>query len=147
MEAENGTYAGFGNIPVVSGSSGRRYIITVRANAAIFWDIKPPAAGKYYVWFRGAAPSAASDTVAVWANGIKQTYQFGAGAYSAAWQWSVLNQPGANGGLVLRVLDLLAGPQRLVLTSDEVGFRLDGLLITNDPTFVPNDSIPQIKIP
>jgi hypothetical protein len=131
----------------VKGVSGGRYVVSVRTGAALFCNINPPTAGIYYVWFRGLTKSAASDTMAVNVNGATLTYQLGAGFYSAAWQWSILNKPGTTAAPVLRALDLPAGTQRLVLTTNEIDIQLDGVLITNDPTFIPNDSTPYVKIP
>ena len=123
---------------------GGRYVYsTATDSGTAVWSFSIPVAGNYYVWCRVMAPDPQHDSFYARTNGGNEDiYDDAQGTWSASWQWSVLN--GRNGtGIPLtldpRIVVLSAGTNTLTVRGREVTSKLDRILITSDPAFIPTD--------
>jgi hypothetical protein len=157
VEAESGTEFS----PITVGSeaqaSGGQYIYTsTSSQGRATYSVNIPSAGSYFMWWRAFAPSSASNSFylnlyatsvnTAWTNICDIPPQ-------AGWRWSRVNRRSSSGtegtgSNNVRVLQLAQGPMNFVIGGREIGTRLDRILITNDPNFVPTDTLgpPEIVV-
>ena len=123
---------------------GGAYISSSTANSGTAtWTFSVPAAGSYYVWGRVLAPSGDQDSFYVsYDGGSEDTYDDAEGTWSPNWQWTVLNGR-AGTGIPLtidpRVVNLTAGTNTLTFRGREAQSKVDRILVTADPNYVPTD--------
>jgi hypothetical protein len=123
---------------------GGRYISTSSSDAGTAtWVFQVPAAGDYYVWCRVLGVNDVTDSFfAMTAGGSEDVYDVAEGAWSPNWQWSRLNGRGSAGvplTLDPRVLPLAAGTNTLIFRGREANSKIDRILITEDPDFIPTE--------
>ena len=142
LEAEAGTVIA----PMQKGSdsqaSGGQYVSsTVQDNGTLDLPVTIPRTGVYYIWCRVLAPDSLHHTFYARASGIPEDiYDDAEGHWSPSWQWSVLNgRGGTNVPLTInpRTMTLSAGAKTLVFRGRRVGAKLDRVLVTDDPNYVP----------
>lgn len=86
----------------------------------------------YTVWVRAQAPDAASDSVHVGLNGQVAIDATRLTAFTQDWSWSNLTMNNS-----ASELSLDSGTSTLDIWAREDGLRVDRLLLTNDPSYVP----------
>ena len=123
---------------------GGQYISTSAADSGIAsLPVTVPEAGSYYVWCRVLAPDSEHDSFYARATANNEdVYDDGEGTWSPNWQWTVLNgRAGTDVPLTLdpRIMTLAAGSNTLVLRGREIGSKIDRILVTDDPNFVPTE--------
>ena len=123
-------------------ASGGHYISTsVADSGTATFGITVPTAANYYVWCRVLAPDPNRDSFYARANASSEDIDDDAeGTWSPSWQWTVLNgRAGTNVPLTInpRLLTFAAGSNALIFRGREVGSKLDRVLVTNDPNFIP----------
>ena len=143
VEAESGYLNGAMTTGYDIGAFGGTYITTTIENGGhATWTVTVPAAGNYYLWGRVLAPDGDHDSFFVNANADNEdVYDDGQGSWSPKWQWTVLNGRGGTGvplTLDPRVLALSSGSNTVTFRGREVGSKVDRILLTNDPDFVPD---------
>jgi S-layer homology domain len=121
---------------------GGKYVFTTATDAGTAtWTFTVPASGSYYVWSRVLAPDGEHDSFYAKANaGSEDIYDDAEGTWSPSWQWTVLNgRDGTGIPLTLnpRILTLSAGTNSFTVRGREMNSKLDRILITNAPAFVP----------
>ena len=144
LEAESAALSG----PMASASDvqafGGQYITNNAANAgSATWTFTVPTAGAYYVWCRVLASSSADDSFFVTAPSSGQdVYDDAEGTWSPSWQWTILNgRAGTGVPLTLdpRIVNLTSGTNTLVFQGRDLNSKLDRLIVTSDPSFVPTE--------
>ena len=144
VEAETGALA----TPMVVAPDvmayGGQYIATTAGNTGnANWTIDVPTSGNYYAWCRILAPDPNHQTIhAKYNGGAEDTYDAAGGDWSPVWQWTVLNGRGPNGiplSLDPRILSLVAGTNTIHFRGGDVATRVDRIIVTDDPNFVPTE--------
>lgn len=123
---------------------GGQYISTSsdETGTATF-TVTAPYAGAYYVWCRILASSGNHDSF--YASSVadgEDVYDDSAGILTPDWRWTVLNGRGADGiprSIDPRMLNFSAGANTVVLRGREAGSKVDRILVTDDPNFVPTE--------
>jgi hypothetical protein len=123
---------------------GGAYAFTSTTNSGTAaWTFSVPAAGDYYVWCRVLGPSNTQDSFFATPQGANEdVYDDAENLWSPQWQWTVLNGRGGTGiplTLDPRIVTLSAGTNSLTFRGREANSKVDRILITDDPTFVPTD--------
>jgi hypothetical protein len=121
---------------------GGRYIVTnTQDSGKAKWTFNVPAAGNYYVWCRVLASSDSHDSFFALPQGSSpDVYDMAEGSWGPNWQWTVLNgRAGTGVPLTLdpRIVTLQSGSNMLELDGREVGSKVDKVVVTNDPNYVP----------
>ena len=101
-----------------------------------------PEAGTYLLWGRVIAATTGSDSFYVSANGSgRDAWHVLYGEQSPAWTWDRVSAQGSGSAPAPetdpRQFFLEAGPQEIRFDGRERGAKLDRLLLTRDPTYVP----------
>jgi hypothetical protein len=144
VEAESGVLAG----PMVSSPDiqafGGSYVSSPsQNNGTVAWTLTVPEDGEYVVWCRVLAPGAESDSFfATPVGDSEDVYDDAEGTWSSSWQWTRLNgRDGTGVPLTLdpRVLQLSAGANTLRFRGRDANSKVDRILVTNDPDFVPDE--------
>lgn len=148
-EAEAATLVAPASVFSDPAASQGQYIASPTASAGTAtFSFQAPVAGTYYIWCRVRATNAAQNSWNVSADaGAQDTFDAAEGAFSAAWQWVMLNGRGGTGVPLTvnpRSFALSAGAHTLVFRALDAGAQLDRILITTDPVYVPNDAMPTI---
>jgi len=128
-----------------SGAFGGQYIATSVANSGTgAWSLSAPTAGTYYVWCRVLSPNSEQDSFFVkMDSGAEDVYDTAEGTWSPNWQWTRLN---GRGGTTLprtinpRTFTLSAGSHTLTFRGRETATKLDRIILTTDPSFVPTET-------
>lgn len=140
FEAEAGAVSGL-TVASDSAASGGQYVTTTTANTgSVTFTFTAPSTGSYYVWGKIEAVDGNSDSWFVSADGGPTDVYDDAQSYGSFWQWTEVNGRGTSGvpfALNPRVFTLGAGTHTITFGGREVGAKLDQVLITNDPAFVP----------
>ena len=116
---------------------------TTNDQGSASWTVNVPNAGSYYVWCRILSNNSERDSFYAHANsGSEDVYDTAEQTWSPNWQWTILN--GRNGtGVPLtldpRMLTLSAGANTIVFRGRENATRLDRVIVTDDPNFVPTE--------
>ena len=123
---------------------GGQYLSTTDANAGTAkWTFSVPRDGSYFVWCRILSNSTLTDSFFVKPNGENEdVYDDSEDTWSPKWQWTVLNgRDGTGVPLTLdpRMVAMTAGTNTLKFRGREVDSRVDRVLITDDPDFVPTE--------
>jgi hypothetical protein len=120
---------------------GGQYVSTsVAESGTAQWSFQVPTSGNYYVWARVLAPNSDHDSFYAHANDGAEDIFDDAPQTSPNWQWSVLNGRGGTGipeAIDPRIVPLTAGPNTFTFRGREAGSKVDRILITEDPDFVP----------
>jgi Malectin domain/Chitobiase/beta-hexosaminidase C-terminal domain/Viral BACON domain len=140
FEAEAGAVSGL-TVASDAAASGGLYVTTSTANTGSdTFTVTLPAAGSYYIWGKILAVDGNSDSWFVSADGGPTDVYDDAQSYGSFWQWTVVNGRGTSGTpftLNPRVFTLGAGTHTITFGGRELGAKLDQILVTNDPAFVP----------
>ena len=145
LEAESGQ---LGSPMTVYGESGFSYVATSSYSTSGWAQIpfNAPLADDYHVWCRVKAPTAATDSFGVTMDGGAEDvfHVYGApepadGIRSNTWIWKKIHLPGAGP----RVYTLSAAAHTIRFRSREPGAQIERIVFTNDPSFVPTDSLPR----
>lgn len=144
VEAESATLASPMAISSDVQAFGGQYISTPQGNTGnANWSVEIPKDGSYYVWCRVLARDAAHDTFyAKYNGGAEDTYDDNGGNWSPTWQWTVLNGRGPSGvplSIDPRMLAFTAGTNTLHFRGGDYDNRVDRIIITDDPNFVPTE--------
>ena len=128
-----------------SGAFGGQFIATSVANAGTgSWAFSVPAAATYYVWGRVLSANDQQDSFFVkMDSGSEDVYDTAQGTWSPNWQWTRLNGRGSSGvplSINPRSFSLSSGSHTLTFRGREAGTRLDRILLTTDPLFVPTEA-------
>ncbi|MGH7449726.1 MAG: GDSL-type esterase/lipase family protein, partial [bacterium] len=132
LEARNDTEAAGGKYLVYpAGKTG---------DAAITFSFEIKTPGTYYVWTRSlkvAPPTGSWDVRAD--NGTFFIYDVFRGSTRSTWTWDLLAERGPNGTQIAdpKTFGFGAGPHKLVFRVRFEELRLDKILLTTDPNFVP----------
>ena len=123
---------------------GGHYISSSTSNSGTAtWTFAVPNAGTYYVWCRVLSQSNVADSFFVTPAGASEDiYDDAEGTWSPNWQWTVLNGRGGTGvplTLDPRMITLSKGTNSFTFRAREAGSKVDRILITDDPAFVPTD--------
>jgi hypothetical protein len=122
---------------------GGQYISTSTANsgtATLSFEV--PLAGTYYVWCRILAPVDTQDSFFVTPEGAQEDVYDDASHWIPQWQWTRLNGRGGTGHPLTinpRTVDLVAGTNTIQFRGRETSSKVDRILLTNDPNFVPTE--------
>jgi hypothetical protein len=107
--------------------------------------------GNYVIWSRVLAPSYYHDSFYVSVDsGPEDVYDIAHDTWSDSWQWTRVNgRADNNTPLTLnpRIFELSAGIHEIVFRAREPDTKLDRLIITNNLSFVPDDSGPPTPTP
>ncbi|MGH7595038.1 MAG: Ig-like domain-containing protein [bacterium] len=124
-------------------AAGGKYLVypagkTGDAAATFNFEITTP--GTYYVWtrsLRAIQPAGSWDVRAD--NGTFFIYDVFRGSTRSTWTWDLLAERGPNGTTIAdpKTFAFGAGPHRLVFRVRFEELRLDKILLTTDPAFVP----------
>jgi hypothetical protein len=125
VRAINGAAGTYGSSYLDTPSGTTPGTATAPAGTATF-GVNIPSAGTWYLWVRMYGPDVNSDT---WFESVN----------GAARQPVVAPAPGAWGWAAGRSYSLGAGLASLELGGREATARVDRVLLTNDPTFVPTE--------
>ncbi len=144
VEAEAGALAGPMTSTADTQAFGGRYASSGSQNAGTAtWTLTVPTAGDYYVWCRVLAPGASNDSFFATPGGSEEdVYDDAEGTWSPGWQWSRLNGRAGTGiplTLNPRILTLAAGSNTLMFRGRDAHSKVDRILITDDPDFVPTE--------
>ena len=142
LEAEAATLVAPMSTGADAQASGGHYISTsVTDSGTATLGITVPMAGNYYVWCRVLAPDSSHDSFYGKANASSEDIDDDAeGTWSPNWQWTVLNGRGGTGVPLTinpRMMTLAAGANTIVFRGREAGSKLDRILVTDDPNFIP----------
>jgi hypothetical protein len=121
---------------------GGHYVKSSASNAgSTTWTVSAPAAGLYYVWARVKAMTDNNDSFFVdLPTTGEDVYDDVDNNWGPLWQWTVLNGRGGTGVPMTidpRTVSLVAGANTLKFKGREIDSRVDRILVTNDPNFVP----------
>jgi hypothetical protein len=127
-----------------SGAFGGQYISTSQGNTGnANWDVTVPHAGTYYVWCRVKSLSVDQDTFFVKSNGgAEDVYDDSGITWSPSWKWTRLNGRGPSGvplSILPRTVSFNAGTNTLHFRGRDITNKLDRILVTDDPNYVPTD--------
>jgi hypothetical protein len=127
-----------------SGAFGGQYISTSQGNTGnASWTVTVPHAGNYRVWCRVKSLSVDQDTFFAKSNGgAEDVYDDSGITWSPSWNWTVLNGRGPSGvplSILPRTVTLNAGTNTLHFRGRDVSNKLDRIVITDDPNYVPTD--------
>ena len=134
--------------PMTVGNStrtfGGRFVVATSDDAgSARWNFSVPASGSYYVWCRVLATSATTDSFFATPQGSgTDVYDLAEGSWSPDWQWSILNGRAGTGiplTLDPRVVTLQAGSNWIEFGGREDASKIDRIIVTNDPDFVPTE--------
>ncbi len=132
LEARNDTDAGGGKYLVYpAGKTG---------DAAITFSFEIKTPGTYYVWTRSLKTTLPAGSWDVRAdNGTFFIYDVFRGSTRSTWTWDLLAERGPNGTQIAdpKTFGFGAGPHKLVFRVRFEELRLDKILLTTDPGFVP----------
>ncbi len=122
----------------------RRFVVATSDDAgSARWNFSVPASGSYYVWCRVLATSATTDSFFATPQGSgTDVYDLAEGSWSPDWQWSILNGRAGTGiplTLDPRVVTLQAGSNWIEFGGREDASKIDRIIVTNDPDFVPTE--------
>ena len=123
---------------------GGDYIATSAGNSGnATWTVTVPHAGNYRVWCRVKSTNASHDTFfAKYNGGSEDIYDDSGGSWSPTWQWTILNGRGSSGvplSIDPRTVTFYAGTNTLHFRGRDVSNKLDRILVTDDPNYVPTD--------
>jgi S-layer homology domain len=144
LEAEAATIATPMSIGHDPDAFGGQYISTSEGNAGnANWIVTVPHAGSYYVWCRVLARDASHDGYYVkYDTTGEDIYDDANGNWSPVWQWTMLNGRGPSGvplSIDPRTVAFTAGTNTLHFRGRDYSNKLDRILITDDPNYVPTD--------
>jgi hypothetical protein len=123
---------------------GGQYVYTPDGNQGqAIWTITVPHTGNYYVWSRAHARDASHDGFYAHSNSsAEDIYDDAGGHWTGAWQWTRLNGRGPSGvplSINPRVFSLSAGANTVNFRGHDWTNKLDRILVTNDPNYVPTE--------
>ena len=110
-------------------------------SVSVSFDV--PQAGTYALWARVMAPSSSTDSFYVSENGADRDvwHVLYGGEQSSTWTWDRVSAQGAGTALSPekdpRLFVLEAGVQEILFGGRERGAKLDRLVLTQDPDYVP----------
>ena len=141
-EAEASTLASpmaVGSDPLAYGGS---YVASSTNNSGTAtWTVTVPSAGSYYVWGRVLAINIYHDTFFTKANGgSEDVYDDAEGTWGPNWQWTIVNGRGSSGvplAIDPRIFTFSAGANTIRFRGRDTGSKVDRILVTDDPNFVP----------
>jgi mono/diheme cytochrome c family protein len=141
LEAESATLASPMTARADTNASGGQYIVTTSyGSGRATFDVNLPVAGTYFLWSRVLSVN--------WENSFFVSVDGAADIYDTPqdpnWKWSLLNgrggpeAPASSEKLINpRTFQLTAGQHTFVFSGRELNTRLDRIVITDDPNFVP----------
>ena len=141
LEAESATLVSPMTARTDTNASGGQYIVTTTyGSGRATFDINLPVAGTYFLWCRVLSVN--------WENSFFVSVDGAADTYDTPqdpnWKWSLLNgrggieAPASSEKLINpRTFQLTAGPHAFVFSGRELNTRLDRIVITDDPNFIP----------
>ncbi|MGH7491319.1 MAG: Ig-like domain-containing protein, partial [bacterium] len=146
LEAENAQVTAPLTTVNDTAAAGGKYVAypnpQAEAGAAVFsFEVK--TAGTYYIWTRSLTPGASGhDSWTVSVDGANAyTYDVFQGSRSNVWAWDQLSQRGngqtGNPQFDPKTYDWEAGAHTITFQGRAHDARLDKILITNDPDYVP----------
>ena len=131
---EDDACASRGYLHVPDEHSNAKYVY----DAAAHMEIEVPADDDYVIWARTMGLDGKSDSFFIAVDdGEKQQWAVGRSKGEPEWQWARIE--------ALMPARLSAGKHVLHVHSREDGTRLDKLIVTNDPFFVPVQLQPEMK--
>jgi uncharacterized repeat protein (TIGR03806 family) len=151
LEGESATIASPMTIRSDTNASGGQYIVTTSyGSGSATFNINLPAAGTYYLWSRVLSVD--------WQNSFFVSVDGAADTYDTPidpnWKWSLLNGRGGTSApssseklINPRVFQLAAGAHTIVFSGRELNTRLDRLVLTDDPNYVPIGGTPPPSTP
>ncbi|MBA3714945.1 MAG: hypothetical protein H0W76_21200 [Pyrinomonadaceae bacterium] len=147
FEAEQGFSAAPMVISSEASASGGAYIASnIRTAGSATFNIDLATDGNYVIWSRVLAPSNENDSFYVSVDGgPEDVYDVAYNTWSDSWQWTRVNgRADEQIPLTLnpRIFELSAGAHQIVFRARDPDTKLDRLIITNDLSFVPDDSGP-----
>lgn len=125
-------------------SHGRYVGSSVAQQGQVALTVGIPAAGQYWVWCRVLATNWNADSFWVSMDGGPElVYDTAEGSWSNRWQWTRLigRASDAPVNFIPRVFALSQSNHTLVFREREANSRLDRVLLTADPNFVPQNRI------
>ncbi len=150
IEAESGTLEAPMTASADPGAFSEGYVSSdADEQGRVSWDFEIPSAAQYVVWCRVLAPDASHDSFYVsMDSGAEDVYDVAEGAWSGSWVWTRLNGRGGGSPMTIdpRSFDLSLGTHRLTFRTRESGTKLDRLVITSDPEFVPAEIPPSVDL-
>ena len=144
MEAESAILAAPMASHPDSNAYGGQYIDTnATGSGTATWTVTAPSSGIYYVWCRVLAATPQQDSFYVTPQGgSEDVYDDAEGTWSPRWQWTLLNGRGGTPNPLTidpRTISLSAGTNTISFRGRETGSKLDRILLTTDPSFVPTE--------
>ena len=147
MEAEVGAVVAPMEVGTDTAASGGSFVWlpdthTTNDDGSVAFSLNVPQSGAYILWARVIAASTGSDSFHVSINGAEQDVWHALyGEQNPAWTWDRVSAQG-NGSAPApekdpRVFALTAGVQEILFEGRERGTKLDRLLLTQDPDFIP----------
>ena len=113
---------------------GQRYTASELGHAPqLSFDVGVSNPGNYTLWVRGMAADGGSDSLHVSLDGAHQAEVSG---FGREWSWSKVNLAGTD-----TQLNLDSGLHDLTLQMREDGLRIDAVVATDDPNFVPSGAV------
>jgi hypothetical protein len=142
LEAEAATITGTMQITSDDQAYGGYYVRTTMPNeGTATWTFNVATAGTYYVWARVQALTGDNDSYFVDLPGAGEDIYDDVGTnWGPQWQWSILNGRGGTGVPLTvdpRTMSLVAGSNTVEFKGREFDARVDRILVTNDPNFIP----------
>jgi len=131
-----------------SGSGAMQPLPEDRVNYSIDYDLLSPrldyniefvTTGTHYVWVRGLGPNTGSDSVHVGLDGQAVASAATIAGFNTGWRWSNTQQS-TKAVIVIQVANV--GVHTLNLWMRESGMVIDKLVLTTDPSYVPNSTGP-----
>jgi len=107
------------------------------------YNIEFVTAGTHYLWIRGNGPTTGSDSLHAGLNGTEVSSAETISYFNQFWDWSNTQQ-GTNAVVTLNIPN--PGVHTLNLWMRESGMVVDKIVLTTDPSFVPNGSGPTVSL-
>ena len=145
LEAENGQR---GSPMSIFTEAGVSYVATSTYSTSAWVELgfTAPVEDNYHVWCRVKSPTSSTDSFGVAVDsGTEDIFHvYGApepadGIRSSSWIWKKIHLPNAGP----KVYALSAATHTIRFRSREPGAQLDRIVLTNDPNFIPDDSLPR----
>ncbi|HKS35949.1 MAG TPA: fibronectin type III domain-containing protein [Verrucomicrobiae bacterium] len=139
FEAESGTLASPMAVGSDQNASGGQFITTSTAESGTAtYAVDIPTAGDYVIWCRVLSPDSLTDSFYVSADGGAEDIYDTAlnNTWAPTWQWTAVN--GRNSGANPRLFQFGVGRHTIALRGREANTAIDQILITNDPSYVPD---------
>lgn len=151
-EIEAGSVSSPMTISTDSNASDGKYVVSNSSESGeVNLNFTVDKTENYYIWGRVLSQTYSMDSFYVSVDGgVIDIWDTAENTWSPNWQWTRVtgridnnNAPSQNNANP-RVFSLSSGQHNIKFTGREPGAKLDKIVITNDPNFVPTDSVPTI---